>query len=65
MDGKRITKVAPRELLNTAAATRARGDTDENNLNVDDFSFLDDFDIEKIFDFSKVPNLVDFLKGNE
>ena len=65
MDGKKITKVAPRELLNTAAATRARGDTDENNLNVDDFSFLDDFDIEKIFDFSKVPNLVDFLKGNE
>ena len=65
MDGKRITKVAPRELLNTAAATRARGDTDENNVNVDDFSFLDDFDIEKIFDFSKVPNLVDFLKGNE
>ena len=65
MDGKRITKVAPRELLNTAAATRARGDTDENNLNVDDFSFLDDFDIEKIFDFSEVPNLVDFLKGNE
>lgn len=65
MDGKRITKVAPRELLNTAAATRARGDTDENNLNVDDFSFLDDFDIEKNFDFSKVPNLVDFLKGNE
>lgn len=65
MDGKRIAKVAPRELLNTAAATRARGDTDENNLNVDDFSFLDDFDIEKIFDFSKVPNLVDFLKGNE
>lgn len=64
MDGKRITKVAPRELLNTAAATRARGDTDENNLNVDDFSFLDDFDIEKIFDFSEVPNLVDFLKGD-
>lgn len=53
MDGKRITKVAPRELLNTAAATRARGDTDENNLNVDDFSFLDDFDIEKILIFRK------------
>ena len=63
LDGVVVAKTSPREIKAIKDATQARGNTDENNLDIDDYDFDEDFiDLSKLLKILEFGSPLDYVK---
>lgn len=63
LDGVVVAKTSPREIKAIKDATQARGNTDENNLDIDDYDFDEEFiDLSKLLKILEFGSPLDYVK---